>query len=89
MRKGERMGGEPELGDRCPACSQGKLLLIVYNDNGESTSQAAKKGLVLLGGNRTSDDAPSLGCNRCGAKFGGRKEMLQFMKLKKLMGFKG
>lgn len=83
------MAGEAKLGGKCPTCSEGDVLLIVYNDNSEATSESARRGSVLLGGSRTTDDVPSLGCNRCGAKFGGRKEMQHFMKLKKLMGFKG
>jgi len=83
------MVDEAELGGKCPACYHGDVLLIVYNDNSEATSESVRKGRVLLGGSRTTDNAPSLGCNRCGAKFGGRKEMQQFMRLKKLMGFKG
>jgi len=76
-----------ELGGKCPKCEQGRLLFVVYGNPTAVAADAAKKGEILFGGDCTTDDDPALGCNKCGAKFGGTREMQRYRKLKKLFGF--
>jgi len=85
----QAMAGEQslELGAKCQKCKNGELLLIVYGTPTSVAMDAAKTGHVLLGGLGASEDNPAFGCNKCGAKFGGKKEGLRYRKLKKLFGF--
>jgi len=78
---------EPELGEKCPKCKAGKLLLIVYGYPTKVAEEAAKEGRILLGGCCITDNDPTFECNKCGEKFGGKKEALKYRKLKKLFGF--
>ncbi|MFM8998328.1 MAG: hypothetical protein ACKOJD_09575, partial [Candidatus Limnocylindrus sp.] len=67
-------------GSRCPACTKGRLLLIVYGLPFLETFEAYKRGEISLGGcvirevfdeergEFTSVD-PQLSCPTCGAEF--------------------
>lgn len=70
MKSAVRKGG------RCPACSDGRLIPVVYGQPDSETLQLFKEGKVFLGGavkNEVFDEVriqyinldPQLGCPKC------------------------
>ena len=76
-------------GSRCPACTSGRLILIVYGLPFPETFEAYKRGEISLGGcviREVFDEKrgefasvdPELSCPACGSEFfrEGRRELI-------------
>lgn len=54
----------------CPSCGSRSVVRIAYGHPSEETQEAARRGVVVLGGCILAEDAPKWHCRRCKHSWG-------------------